>query len=248
MGLVVLIKVDGIRLVLFVSFVNYIRQGHLENELPTKESRFVHSTVTERSLQRRKLQQEHHSTDRRLSSRHTSILQSPLTPAPLDIFLKPSPSLAATYIDKMHQQHAPAIVPKVSAPAKPRCSERERKATARFAQGWCALHLPSLSLALGVGAVRGPRNDYGTTTEGELPPNDDTSCAALGFEAWDEVPALGFPDEEDQTFYPIGAMEEPRRSERERQATKRFEEGWFSERLPRLSSALGMAVTDRKVR
>ena len=71
MGLVVLIKVDGIRLVLFVSFVNYIRQGHLENELPTKESRFVHSTVTERFLQRRKLQQEHHSADRRLSSRHT---------------------------------------------------------------------------------------------------------------------------------------------------------------------------------
>ena len=148
----------------------------------------------------------------------------------------------------MHQQHAPAIVAKVTVPAKPRCSERERTATARFAQGWCALHLPSLSLALGVGVVRGRRNDLATTTtEGELPPNDNIACAALEFEACNEAPALGFLDEEDQVFAQIGAMEEPRRSERERQATKRFEEGWFGERLPRLSSALGMAVTDRKV-
>ena len=71
------------------------------------------------------------------------------------------------------------------------------------------------------------------------------ACAALAFEACDEAPALGFLDDENEAFAPIGAMEEPRRSERERHATKRFEEGWFGERLPRLSSALGLAVTDR---
>ena len=149
----------------------------------------------------------------------------------------------------MHQQDAPSIVGKVTVPAKPRCSERNRTATARFAQGWCALHLPSLSLALGLGAVaQGRRNDYATkmTTEGELPPNDDIACAAaLGFEACDETPALGFLDKGDQRVAQISESEEPRRSERERQATKRFKEGWFGEWLPRLCSALGLAVTDR---
>ena len=89
------------------------------------------------------------------------------------------------------------------------------------------------------------------------PPNDDdiACAAALGCEPWcDEARALGWTleeeeEEEDQAFAQIGAVVEPRRSERERRATKRFEEGWFGECLPRLSSALGVAaVTDRKVR
>ena len=91
-----------------------------------------------------------------------------------------------------------------------------------------------------------------------LPPNDDdiACAAALGCEPWcDEARALGCPleeeeEEEDQAFARICAVvEQPRRSERERQATKRFEEGWFGECLPRLSSALGVAaVTERMVR
>lgn len=153
----------------------------------------------------------------------------------------------------MHQGYAPAIVAEVIVPAKPRCSERQRTATARFAQGWCALHLPSLSLALGIGAVvQGRRNDYATTTiattEGQLPRNDNIACAALGLEACDETPEFLEEEEEDQTCTRIGAMEEPRRSERERSATKRFVEGCLGEWLPRLASALGLAVTDGKVR
>ena len=155
----------------------------------------------------------------------------------------------------MHESTAPAVAAKVGASNELRRSERERSATARFVQGWFALHLPLLSLALGIGAiVQGRRNDHATkittTTEGELPPNDniDIPCAAaLGFEACDEAPALGFPDEEGQALARIGGMEELRRSERERRATRRFEEGWFGEWLPRLSSALGVAVTDGRV-
>ena len=152
----------------------------------------------------------------------------------------------------MHNPTAPAVISNVIAPTEPRRSERERSATARFAQGWCALHLPSLSLALGLGAVLGWKKDHAatttTTTEIELPPNDDIACAATGLEACDEGPALGFLDEEDHAFDCIGTMEEPRRSERERRATRRFEEGWFGWHLPRLASALGLAVTDGKVR
>ena len=157
----------------------------------------------------------------------------------------------------MHQEYAPTIVAEVIVPVKPRCSERQRTATARFAQGWCALHLPSLSLALGIGAAyQGRKNDHvvttittTTTTECELPPNDDITCAALGLEGCDEAP--GFLEErekEDQACTGIGAIEEPRRSERERHATKRFVEGCLSQWLPRLASALGLAVTDGKVR
>ena len=121
--------------------------------------------------------------------------------------------------------------------------------------GWCALHLPSLSLALGVGAaVQARRNEHATritttaktTSEAELPPNDDIACAAalVVEEACDEAPVLGLLDDEDQ----VGTMEEPRRSDRERRATRRFAEGWFGEWLPRLASALGVVVTDARVR
>ena len=151
----------------------------------------------------------------------------------------------------MHNPTSPAVVATVNPSTEPRRSERERSATTRFAQGWCALHLPTLSLALGLGAVLGWRKDHAattTTTEIELPLNEDITCAATGLEACDEGPALGFLDEEDHAFDCIGTMEEPRRSERERQATRRFEEGWFGWQLPRLASALGLAVTDGKVR
>ena len=37
----------------------------------------------------------------------------------------------------------------------------------------------------------------------------------------------------------------PRRSGRERKATKKFEERWFGERLPRLGLALGVNVSGR---
>ena len=154
---------------------------------------------------------------------------------------------------KKHNPTAHPVIANLNASTEPRRSERERSATARFAQGWCALHLPSLSLALGLGAVLGWRKDHAattttiTTTEVELPPNDDIACAALGLEACDEGQVLGVLDEEDRAFAWDGAMEDPRRSERERRATGRFEEGWFGWRLPRLASALGVAVTDRRV-
>ena len=154
----------------------------------------------------------------------------------------------------MHQEYTPAIVAEVTVPAKPRFSERQRTATARFAQGWCALHLPSLSLALGIGAAyQGRKSDHATTTtmtttEGELPLNNDIPCAALGFEACNDAPGSLEEMEEDQACTGIGATEEPRRSERERHATKRFVEGCLSQWLPRLASALGLAVTDGKMR
>lgn len=158
----------------------------------------------------------------------------------------------------MHQQNAPAVVANDTVNAKPRRSERQRKATARFAEGWCASNLPSLSLALGIGAVaQDPRDDHAatttatatTTTAGELPLSDKVAClATLGCEACDEAPALGSLDEEIQGDAQIDEVEAPRRSGRKRHPTKRFEEGRFGEWLPRLCTSLGMAVADEKVR
>ena len=239
--------------------VHHIEQEHLDHECPIKEKQIrpqhSHKTLpsTLKKVATRTLR--HRTGDS--NQGNTSIFQSPLTSTPQHIFpqtlLHHSQQPPST---EMHQQDSPAIVAKVTVPAKPRCSERQRTATARFVEGWCALHLPTLSLALGVGAVQGRRNEHATTaattttptttTEGEMPPDDDVAYAvALGVEeACDEAPALGFLDEEDQA----GAMEEPRRSDRERWATRRFAEGWFGEGVRWLAVALGGAVREGRAR
>lgn len=50
----------------------------------------------------------------------------------------------------MSKQHATAVPAVVNTP-QPRCSERARRATKRFEEGWFGARLPSLSLALGFG-------------------------------------------------------------------------------------------------
>lgn len=155
----------------------------------------------------------------------------------------------------MHTQNAPAIPTATDTP-QARRSDRERKATARFAEGWFGLQLPRLSSALGVGtAGKGPESNRATKTttntktiENEASPSCDDEPRALCFEACDEVQILGVMIEEKEGDHDEVRASEPRRSGRERKATRRFEEGWFGGRLPNLSAALGVVVSEGKGR
>ena len=155
----------------------------------------------------------------------------------------------------MRTQNAPAIPTTTDTP-QARRSDRERKATARFAEGWFGLQLPRLSSALGVGtAGKGPESNRATKTttdtktiENEASPSCDDEPRALFFEACDEVQILGVMIEEKEGDHDGGRASEPRRSGRERKATRRFEEGWFGGRLPNLSAALGVVVSEGKGR
>lgn len=109
-------------------------------------------------------------------------------------------------------------------------------------KGWFSESLPRLSLALGIGATDGQEAGR-AGAEGEVLSSDDDELPAVGPQVEDEarIPRVR---EKDQEAAVVGASAN-RRSERERKATDRFVEGWFGERLPRLSSALGVAVAGR---
>lgn len=105
-------------------------------------------------------------------------------------------------------------------------------------KGWFSESLPRLSLALGIGATDGQEAGR-AGAEGEVLSSDDDELPAVGSQVEDEARIPGVRGE-DQEAAIVGASGN-RRSERERKATDRFVEGWFGERLPRLSSALGVA-------
>lgn len=177
--------------------------------------------------------------------------QTNITPNPPP--LSPHQSLAAIQptnqpasLTTMHFQTPPAIVSEGnSTSAAPRRSQRSRKATARFAEGWYGERLPRLSAALGVAQSD---NDRGDTVGGDLSSSDDDEGRqSSGFEVEDEGQSLGVVIEEEECEEEVAAVcvPGPRRSERARKATERFEQGWFGERLPRLGLALGVNVSGR---
>lgn len=138
----------------------------------------------------------------------------------------------------MLKQQAAAILAVVGA-SEPRRSERARKATKRFVEGYLCVLLPRLSFALGVGVSNREDTDQAGVESGALSSDDDEPLA----------PAPQLDDEtripdtmgEGQEAAIVGATEN-RRSGRVRKATQRFVEGWFGVHLPSLGSALGVAV------
>lgn len=68
--------------------------------------------------------------------------------------------------------------------------------------------------------------------------NVDSEPSALGSQTDDETETAKVIGEGQEASV-VDVLEE-RRSERVRKATTRFEEGWYGEKLPRLSSALGV--------
>lgn len=148
-----------------------------------------------------------------------------------------------TSLTTMRAQTPPAAaVSKVNASTQPRRSERSRKATTRLVQGWYGERLPRLSAALGV--ARSDNGRGNSVGGGEASSSDGWQSSGLGVE--DEGQRLGVMiEEEEEEVAAMCSAPEPRRSERERRATKRFEEGWFRGRLPRLGLALGVKVSGR---
>lgn len=122
----------------------------------------------------------------------------------------------------------------------PRRSSRARKATTRYLEGRFETLLPRLSLALGVGASTADDDDDAGHEAASL--SDDEGVPATNCGGEDEM----FVSEDDCLGQGRGKAAVAvctvgfRRSERERRATRRFEEGWFGEKLPRLSEALGV--------
>lgn len=106
-------------------------------------------------------------------------------------------------------------------------------------EGWYGEKLPRLSAALGVAQSD---NGRGNTAGGDLSSSDGLQSSGFGLD--DEGQSLGVTMVEEEEVAAVCAPG-PRRSGRERKATKRFEEGWFGERLPRLGLALGVNVSGR---
>ena len=189
------------------------------------------------------------------SANHTNTFQRPPNKHHPKSPLHHHQSLAApkkkksqpTHLTTMHDQNPPAAFSKASSPsAAPRRSHRSRKATTRFAEGWYGERLPRLSAALGVAQSD---NGRGNTAGGDLSSSDGLQSSGFGMD--DEGQGLGVTmveeEEEEEEEEEVAAVcaPGPRRSGRERKATKRFEEGWFGERLPRLGLALGVNVSGR---
>ena len=121
------------------------------------------------------------------------------------------------------------------APSQPRESCRVRKATTRFLDGRNACYLPRLASALGVGLT------YNKDAAGAEA--DDDTAPLFDFAAnWDgnQAPNYVMASREASIYSAL----KPRRSERARQASKRFLEGDMGARMPRLSAALGVASSD----
>ena len=129
-------------------------------------------------------------------------------------------------------------VTSTGSPSELRRSERERTATARFAESWFSARLRSLSLALGLGVA--DSTHHALSLRGPSSSDVDASCAICLQEVEDETWVPGFTDEVQEAAVVVEAEPKLRRSERERRATDRFVEGWFGMRLPGLSSALGL--------
>ena len=112
----------------------------------------------------------------------------------------------------------------------PRRTRRARKATMRFEESWIAGGLPRLGSALGVGVAR-EQTAEPARAEAAVLSSDDNEHGAVGSQGDGEVQDAA-----------VRGPSQPRRSERKRKATQRYEEGSLVGRLPRLSSALGVEI------
>lgn len=123
--------------------------------------------------------------------------------------------------------------------SEPLAEKRVRTATPRFRECWFIEKLPRLSWALGLGVAAG-ENARPAEPEGGAVQSDDNE------------PSMSDPQVDDETWKAsaIAEDQEPTESDesetlsskRVRRVTTRFLEGWYSEKLPRLSSALGVAA------
>ena len=134
----------------------------------------------------------------------------------------------------MAKQPFPAN-PTTLTPSQPRESTRARRATTRFVDGENATLLPRLATALRVGLTHN-KDAAGAGADGDSALSLASATNLDGNQAPNSVIAI----QEASIFSAL----EPRRSERARQASKRFVEGGMGARMPRLSAALGVAASD----
>ncbi|KAM0794086.1 hypothetical protein BDR22DRAFT_718562, partial [Usnea florida] len=120
-------------------------------------------------------------------------------------------------------------------PSQPRESCRVRKATTRFLDGKNACYLPRLASALGVGLTYN-KDAAGAEADDDSVPMFDCTANSNG----NQAPNYVMASQEASVFSAL----KPRRSERARQASKRFLEADIGARMPRLSAALGVATSD----
>ena len=117
----------------------------------------------------------------------------------------------------------------------PRESTRVRTATLRFLDGKNATYLPRLASALGVGLTYN-KDAAGARVDDDTAPSFDSATIFEAMQAPSYVMAIQEAS--------VSCVLELRRSERARQASKRFVEGGVGARMPRLSAALGVAASD----
>ena len=139
----------------------------------------------------------------------------------------------------MYQQQA-STIPSSFGASEPLPEKRVCKATTRFQQCWFSEKLPRLSLALGVGVAASDNARQAVTQAGALQ-SDNNKISISDSQADEEIwfPSAIGEDQECTEFDTSEALP----SKRVCKATRRFQEGWYSEKLPRLSAALGVAAT-----
>ena len=120
-------------------------------------------------------------------------------------------------------------------PSQPQESSRARKATLRFLDGMNATYLPRLASALGVGWIYN-KDAADAGLDDDIAPSFDSAMIWDGMQAPNSAMVIQEAS--------ISCILEPRRSERARQASKRFLEAEMGARMPRLSKALGVAASD----
>lgn len=138
----------------------------------------------------------------------------------------------------MYQQQA-ATIPTLFGASEPLPEKRVCKATTRFQECWFSEKLPRLSLALGLG-VAASDDAKRAAAQAEALQSDDNEHSICDSQA-DEETWIPSGIEEDQEFTEFNTLE-ALPSKRVCKATTRFQEGWYSEKLPRLSAALGVAA------
>ena len=144
----------------------------------------------------------------------------------------------------MPKQRKTAVATEIRAPNSRR-SLRARRATKRFVERWFSARLPRLSMALRVG-MAGQQEAPHTGAEGGPSSNDDTGHSTDNSHTHDETHVPGHRRKVRRAT--AVAATRPQRSYRVRKATKRFVNGGSAGCLPRLSSALGVAVATRQGR
>lgn len=115
------------------------------------------------------------------------------------------------------------------------------KATTRFRECWFNDKLPRLSWALGICVGLATGKDAGRAgSEGGAVQNDDNEPSVSDCPVDDETWKLSAMREDRESAECDASRAETYLSKRIRRVTPRFLEGWYSEKLPRLSEALGV--------